>query len=370
MTAGPRTLLLAVTAMGLAARPGAGTAEWRTADPSYRLELPRDHASHPDYRIEWWYYTGNVTAAGGRRFGYQVTFFRVGVDRHPANPSRWSVRDLHMAHLAVTDIDGRRFRFADRLNRTGIGWAGAATDRYDVWNEDWRATLDDAGRHRLVAAQDGLQVDLTLEPGKPWVAQGRDGYSRKGPSPGNASHYYSLTRMPTRGRLALDGAPFVVEGSSWMDHEFGSSFLEPDQVGWNWCSLQLDDGTDVMLYEMRRRDGRLDPYSIGTVVSRDGRAEPIAAGDFRLTPGDTWRSPASGATYPIAWSVAVPRRGLALDVRAALPDQELRTGQSTGVTYWEGSVVVGGTSGGRPVSGRGYLEMTGYTGAPLSSVLR
>jgi predicted secreted hydrolase len=360
------TVAAVLAAAGLLRADGA----WTSADPAYRLELPRDHGSHPDHRIEWWYYTGNVATREGRRFGYQLTFFRVGVDPRPRNPSRWAVRDLHMAHLAVADIDGNRFRYADRLNRAGVGWAGAAAGRLEVWNEGWRATMDDRGRHVLEADHEGLGVRLVLDPGKPWVAQGENGYSRKGSQPGNASHYYSLTRMPSRGRVTIEGETFEVDGLSWMDHEFGSSFLERDQVGWDWFSLQFEDGTDVMVFQLRRRDGRADQHSSGTLVRPDGRTRTLRGEEIRLTPGRRWRSPASGAEYPIEWRVEVPAAGLDVRVTAALAQQELRTERSTGVTYWEGSVVAEGTLEGRAVRGRGYLEMTGYTGAPMSEVLR
>jgi predicted secreted hydrolase len=349
---------------------GAAASGWRMADPAYRLELPRDHASHPDTRIEWWYYTGNVSTVDGRRFGYQLTFFRVGVDREPVNPSRWAVRDLHMAHFAITDVDRGTHRFAERLNRTGIGWAGAATDRYEVWNDDWRVVMDARGQHVLGAADAGMGLALQLDPGQRWVRQGEDGYSRKGATAGNASHYYSLTRMATRGRLVVDGRSFVVEGLSWMDHEFGSSFLESGQRGWDWFSMQLDNGADVMIYQLRRDDGTPDRHSSGVLVLADGRTVPLSAGQFRLTPGIRWRSPRSGASYPVAWRLDIPDHRVSLEVGTEVPAQELRTEQSTGVTYWEGSVAARGTWGEIPVEGRGYLEMTGYAGAPLSDVLR
>ena len=351
--------------------PAAQESEWRQARPDRALELPRDHASHPDHRIEWWYYTGNLAADDGRRFGYQVTFFRVGVDAQPVNPSRWAVRDLHAAHLAVTDVAGGRHLSAERLNRAGVGWAGAATDTLEVWNEGWRVDLEGA-THRLRAREDrdGFGVDLQLTPVKPAAAHGVGGYSRKGAQPGNASHYYSLTRLETRGQVVLDGVAVDVVGSSWMDHEFGTSFQEPSQQGWDWFSLQLDDGTELMVYVIRRRDGAPDPHSAGTFVDAAGRTTRLRAGDFRLAPGRTWSSPASGAVYPVEWRVEAPAAGLALDVRAVLDAQELRTGESTGVTYWEGAVVAAGTRDARPVRGRGYLEMTGYAGPPMSEVLR
>jgi predicted secreted hydrolase len=275
-----------------------------------------------------------------------------------------------MAHFAVTDITGRRHRFAERLNRAGVGWAGAASDRYEVWNEEWRVTLQADGRHRLVATDQRIAVDLVLDPGKPWVAHGENGYSRKGSEPGNASHYYSLTRMPTRGRVIFEDAASDVEGTSWMDHEFGSSFLEPVHLGWDWFSIQLDDGTDLMVFQLRRRDGRRDEHSSGTLVTADGRAIALNPSEFTLTAGAVWQSSQSGAKYPVGWRVDVRSRGLALDVATAVPDQELRTVQSTGVTYWEGSISVRGEHRGRPVTGRGYLEMTGYAGAPMGDLLR
>jgi predicted secreted hydrolase len=358
-----------------APRPSAPLANeapaWKEAAPGRGVSLPADHASHPDYRIEWWYYTGNLDAADGRRFGYQLTFFRIGVSPTPANRSRWAVRDLFMTHLAVTDVAGKRYRFAERMNRSGPGWAGAATDGYRVWNEDWTATRTGEGAHQLVAREGGLGVDLTLGEGRPAALHGDGGYSRKGSSAGNASIYYSLTRMPTRGSLTIDGTTVQVSGNSWMDHEFGTTFLEPEQMGWDWFSIQLDDGRDLMLFQLRRRDGSVDPRSSGTLVLAGGPTRALdGARDFQLTPGRTWASPASGARYPVSWDVRVPALGAELRVTAALPDQELRTAQSTGVTYWEGAVDVAGQVDGRPARGRGYLEMTGYAGPAMGTFLR
>ncbi len=343
----------------------AGT--WRQAEPGYPWEFPRDHRSHPEYRIEWWYYTGNLSAEHGRRFGYQLTFFRVGADYKPANPSRWAVRDLFMAHLAVSDIDGGRFRFAELLNRGGPGWAGADPDAYRVWNEGWEARLDPDGDHRLRASGGGIGVDLALGSGSPPVLHGARGYSRKGAAPGNASEYYSLTRMPTRGQLTVDGKQFAVRGASWMDHEFGTSFLESGQTGWDWFSLQLEDGRDLMLFQLRRADGSRDPHSGGTLVDASGAAWPLGAADFELVAGRAWKSTGSGGAYPVEWLVRIPGKNLRLEVRAALDDQELRTAGSTGVAYYEGAVTAAGAAG---VRGRGYLEMTGYAGAPISGSFR
>ena len=348
------------------------TQSWRLASPTYELSFPRDHAAHPDYRIEWWYYTGNLSTREGRRFGYQLTFFRVGVDPNPVNPSQWTVRDLHMAHLAITDIDGGVHRVAERLNRTGVGWAGASTDRLDVWNENWRVTASDR-THRLQAMdanQSGrLLLDLRLDSDMEPVLHGDQGFSQKGEDIGNASHYYSFTRLTTQGRLEVDGEAFDVTGISWMDHEFGSSFLEADQAGWDWFSIQLNDGTDLMVYTLRDLDGRADIRSSGTVVTSEGITH-LKSDDVRLSPRRRWISSVSGAAYPVDWHIDIPSLGLKLEVSAAIDAQELVTAQSTGVTYWEGAVGATGTHDGVLVSGEGYLEMTGYAGVPMSSVLR
>jgi predicted secreted hydrolase len=354
-------------------------AQWKEAAAGYTFVFPRDHASHPDYKIEWWYYTGNVSAKDGRRFGYQVTFFRVGVDAAPANPSRWAIRDLFMTHLAVSDPNGRRYRYSEKLTRGGPGLAGAEVGRYHVWNEDWTASLDDSGRHVLQAhpstraglrgpqaaarsgqAADGVGIDLVLDPGKAPAINGINGISQKGAQAGNASHYYSMTRMPTRGAISVDGERVEVSGLSWMDHEFGTSFLEPGQRGWDWLSIQLADGRDLMLYQLRRSDGSRDPRSSGTLVGADGRTTHLAAGDFSLTPGRRTFRAANGAVYPVEWTIAIPSHQIDLQVTTPLDNQELDLGRSTGVAYWEGAIDVTGRGAGRDLKGHGYLEMTGY----------
>ena len=354
---------LALAVLALVASPLAfAQTTWKNASPDHVFEFPRDHASHPDSKIEWWYYTGNVATASGRRFGYQVTFFRVGVDHTPANPSKWAVRDIFMAHLAVSDPDGKRYRFDERLSRGGPGLSGAATDHYRVWNDDWSAGLDASGRHAIQARSREAAVAFTLDEGKAPALNGVRGFSQKGAQPGNASNYYSLTRMPTRGTITIDGERFEVTGESWMDHEFGTSFLEPEQQGWDWLSIQLDDRRELMLYQLRRADGSRDPRSSGTLVEADGRTRHLTAADFTLaTTGARFTAP-SGATYPVGWTIGVPGEGLTLTVSTPLANQELLT-LGAGVAYWEGMVQVAGSARGRPVTGRGYLEMTGYKGS-------
>lgn len=343
---------------------------WMRAEIPRTLHFPRDHGAHPAFKVEWWYYTGNVADRNGRRFGYQLTFFRIGVDPVPANPSRWAVRDLYMAHLAVTDIGAGRFHYADRVNRAGVGWAGAGTDSLHVWNRGWDVRLDPGGVHRLQAQEKGLGVDLSLTATGPPVPHGEAGLSRKGALSGNATYYYSIMRLVTRGEIIVDGKKIPVTGLSWMDHEFGTSFLEPEQQGWDWLSIQLDDGTDLMLFQLRRNGGGRDRHSSGTLVEASGAPQAIRFEDFDLRAARRWRSKSSGAEYPVVWTIAIPSKGIELTVRAAVDDQELRTTHSAGIVYWEGAVEVAGRHSGHPVHGRGYLEMTGYAGLPMGGLIR
>lgn len=353
-------------------------ATWREAVPGYEYSFPRDHSAHPDYRVEWWYYTGNLESQTGHRFGYQLTFFRVGVTRGLSNPSRWALRDLYMAHFAISDIDRQRFHSFDRINRAGIGWAGADSldsyrsdsdsKRIRIWNEDWEAKISEAS-HMLQAAENRYALDINLEPTKDEVIHGENGVSRRGPSSANASHYYSVSRARSSGEITVEGERFDVVGLSWIDHEFGTSFLDEKQTGWDWFSIQLEDGRDLMLFQIRREDGSIDPHSSATLIDMSGKPTHLAIADFSLEPGDFWQSPRSGARYPVGWRVSLPRYDLQLTITAAFEDQELRTPESTGVTYWEGSIIARDTKNGS-IRGRGYLEMTGYTGKSMGSILR
>jgi predicted secreted hydrolase len=342
---------------------------WRQASAGYEFVFPRDHASHPDFKIEWWYYTGNVSAADGRRFGYQVTFFRVGIDHTPQNPSKWAVRDLYMTHLAVSDPTGRRYRYAEKLTRGGPGLAGAKTDSYYTWNEDWSAGLVGGGgprarrQHALKAVDKSVGIDLLLDEGKAPAINGIDGINQKGAREGNASHYYSLTRMPTQGTLMIDGERVAVSGLTWMDHEFSTSFLEPEQRGWDWFSIQLSDNRELMLYRMRRADGSHDPRSSGTLIDANGKTTHLSNDDFTLTPGRSTFTSKNGAVYPTEWKISIPARQIDLTVTTPLQDQELSLVESTGIAYWEGMIDVTGMSGRQAVTGSGYLEMTGYHGS-------
>jgi predicted secreted hydrolase len=326
---------------------------WLQALPGYHYDFPRDHFDHPAYRTEWWYYTGNVHDAAGHRHGFELVFFRQGERRGPAsNPSAWRVDDLYLAHLAWTDIDGARFRSYQRLNRAGPGIAGIDAAAGAIWNGNWRVDWNPAtDAQSLTALADHLRLSLRLTPAKPLVIHGENGVSVKGGGPGEASHYVSFPRLTVEGDLNGE----AVTGTAWMDHEWFSNQLAPGQRGWDWFSVQLDDGAELMLFELRRADGTIDPHSSGTYIARDGRARHLRRADFDLQPAAWWTSPQTGARYPVRWRIAVPPLSLELECRAALDAQELAGAGETLPPYWEGAVVYRGTH-----SGVGYLEMTGY----------
>jgi predicted secreted hydrolase len=263
-----------------------------------------------------------------------------------------------MGHLALSDIGGGRFHATERFSREALGLSGARAEPFRVWLEDWsaEATGDGALPLRLTARGEDVSLSLVLEAGKPPVLQGDRGLNQKGPGKGNASYYYSLTRMPTRGQVTVDGRAYEVTGQSWMDREWGTNALGPGLVGWDWFSLQLSDGGELMYYQLRRRDGTADTFSAGTLVPAQGEPVHLSREDVRLEVSDTWKSPHSGAVYPARWRLAVPSRGLTLDITPALADQEL----PVSVRYWEGAVRFSGTHAGQPVQGRGYVELTGY----------
>jgi predicted secreted hydrolase len=323
------------------------------------LVFPLDHGPHPEFRTEWWYYTGNVRAEDGRHLGFQLTFFRHGLAADsPARASRWATHQVYLAHFAVTDTRAGRFHAFARTSRGALGLAGAESLRFGVWLDGWRAeAASDGGLPmRLVAAERGIGIDLSLDSVKPVVLQGHRGLSQKGPEPGNASYYYSLTRMPARGVVRLGGARLAVEGLAWMDHEWSTSALGAELGGWDWFAVQLEDGRELMLYRLRRRDGTADPHSAGTLIDANGGTRTLGRDDVRVETLATWQSPESGVRYPARWRLTVPGDGLALEVLPMLAAQELMVGPR----YWEGAVGVRGTDRGRPVGGHGYAELVGY----------
>jgi predicted secreted hydrolase len=324
------------------------------------FSFPADHGPHPDFRTEWWYYTGNLATAEGRRFGFQLTFFRSALaPEMPERASAWATRQAWLAHFTVSDVEGKRFSSFERWSRGAVGLAGIKAELFRVWVEDWSAQTEGSGSVfplRLRASQGDVALDLKLERGKPPVLQGEKGLSRKSAEPGNASYYYSMTRMPTNGTVRVGSETFAVEGAAWMDREWSTSSLGKNQVGWDWFALQLSDGTDLMLYQLRHADGRPDPASSGSFVEPDGTSRTLAFGNFSLEALDHWQSPRSRARYPARWHVRVPSEELDLTVTPLLADQEL----DVSFRYWEGAVEVEGTRRGVPVQGNGYVELTGY----------
>ena len=321
--------------------------------------FPADHGPHSNYQTEWWYYTGNLETVDGRHFGFQLTFFRRALLPAPVERSSELAADqIYFAHFAVTDVGAGQHRFYERFSRGAAGLAGASGEPYRVWLEDWSVeSLDAQGTTvHLVAEQDGLAIDLQLQASKPVVAHGDRGLSPKSGEPGNASYYLSFTRMETTGRVGLDGEALDVRGESWFDHEWSTSALGPQAVGWDWFSLQLDDGREIMLYRIRREDGTIEPVSGGTLVEADGSTRRLTADQLDVAVLDTWTSPETGGEYPSRWRVLVPDAGLDLTLEPWLADQEMRVS----FPYWEGAVQIRGRSAGRPVEGNGYVELTGY----------
>ena len=338
---------------------------YQRALPGRKLSFPADHYSHPDFKTEWWYYTGHLETESGKRYGFQVTFFRFGLrERQNELKDTPLFSELFMAHFALSDLAAKKFTFRERIDRGGRGdhdKAGAASDRFAVWNGDWKLN-GDRSDHVIQVNDRGRQLRLKLRSLKAPVLHGQNGLSQKGEGEGRASYYYSLTRMQTEGELTVNGKSENVHGLTWMDHEFGSNQLRDDQVGWDWFSIQLDNQTELMLYLMRRKDGSVDPYSSGTLVAADGGGKNLSIKDYRIEVLDRWKSPSSGATYPMKWKVTIPSEFMELEITPAFPEQELITHRSTRVTYWEGAVRIRGTARGKSVNGNGYVEMTGYAG--------
>ncbi len=311
--------------------------------------FPRDHGSHPDATLEWWYWTGHLQDDGGHAFGFQLTFFRL--------------RDLYLAHFAWSDIGGGSFAFAQKTHLGLPGIAGASASRLDVSNEDWFAREVD-GKQLLHARnrKDNGELSLTLTPEKTPVLHGEAGISRKGPGADDYSHYVSITRLSASGTWTTDGRSRALHGTAWFDHEWGPGGLPAGTQGWDWFALQLSDGSELMLYRMRTEGGGASPFSAGTFVPASGAPRPIAWKDVRLEPRTSWTSPHSRARYPAVWSLTVAPLSLEVAITPLLADQELSTAESTGVTYWEGACKVEGSRAGRPIGGRAYVEMTGYAG--------
>ena len=346
------------------------TAGYLSVTGPCELEFPEDHASHSGYRTEWWYYTGNLKSAVGNRFGFQLTFFRRRIipsaseNKWPTPASAWRTGQIYLAHAALSDLDGKHHFYARDMGRGALGIAGETRDNdiVRIFLKKWSTRIA-PNVHRLKVISDPFSFDLNLMPVKPAAFHGKEGYSRKGSTPERASCYYSLTRLDTKGQVSLDKKTVAVKGLSWMDHEFSSAPLEPGLVGWDWFGLQLSDNTEIMIYLLRQKDRTFHAASSGTYISSNGKTRHLSRDDIEVTVTDTWNSPNSKAEYPARWQLRIPSPAMDLIITPNLADQEMITKESTGVTYWEGSVSVRGIKEGRRIDGHGYAELTGYAKA-------
>jgi len=337
---------------------------YATAVKPRKFKFPDDHGPHSEFRNEWWYFTGNLDGEANERFGFELTIFRFSLTPAitSAVDSAWQTNQVFIGHFAITDVGNQAFHVAQRYSRGAVGLAGASAEPFRVWIDDW--SIAEAGgapgelpAWRLQARDTGFAVELDFVAEKPVVLNGDNGLSRKSAEVGNASYYYSLPRLRTSGSLFVNGQSHAVTGLSWLDREWGSSALARDQRGWDWFALQLSDGTDLMFYVLRGTDGAPDEFSAGTWIDVAGVANALARDDVVIEVTDTWQNE-RGDRYPSAWNLSIPDRGVEISVRPVLADQEL----TTNVRYWEGAVDVEGSSAGRIISGRGYVELTGYAG--------
>jgi predicted secreted hydrolase len=329
------------------------------AKPNYHWQFPTDHGAHPNYKTEWWYYVGHLKDTQGKHYGFELAFFRVGLDRTVDNSSTFTPRDLYFSHFAISDLGAKKFWYAEKMNRSGPGLAGASQGRMNLWNENWQIWRDGPGHH-LKADGDTYGLNLIVQSPIPAVLEGIRGYSQKGSAKENASLYYSFPSFIADGQLRVGSELKTVHGKAWMDHEFFSGEMDPNEVGWDWFGLQLSDNTELMIYLMRQKDGTFHPASAGTFINKLGKNVHLSQAAFQTKVLDTWQSSRTGAVYPIHWQIMVPSQRLLLDVTASISDQELDTAQSTRVVYWEGSVDINGTKSGKDIKGEGYMELTGY----------
>jgi predicted secreted hydrolase len=336
--------------------------EWDRVMPGLELSFPKDHGAHPNFLIEWWYITGQVESESGRKFGYQFTVFRRGLVKQAPTEGASAVRarQVLMGHLAVTDVENGRTLFSERLRRTSSALADALEGDLNVNLEDWALVRSEGDVLSLSAgdAANSIGLQFQLQPKKPLVLHGDNGYSSKGSEKGNASAYFSWTRLATTGELSIDGEALQVSGESWFDHEYGSSVLEQGIEGWDWFGIHLEDGRDLMVFILRREDGTLSPASAGTLIEPDGTTRSLKNDEFTIRSSKSWKSPRTEGTYPAQWGIEVPSIKLKVEVTPLVPDCELGTGKSTGVAYWEGPVELSGSH-----KGRGYAELTGYAGS-------
>ncbi len=323
--------------------------------------FPRDHGAHPGFKNEWWYVTGNLTDTHGSRFGFQFTLFRNAISAGSiTSASNWATNQVYLAHAAVTDGNQDRIYHDERFSRGAMGLAGVVHDPFKAWLEDWslaaesNSTCTTCFNVRLHAIGNGFNIDLNLINTKPYILHGDSGLSRKSETPGNASYYYSYTRLQTEGRITIADQDYSVQGESWLDHEWSTSSLEKDQVGWDWFSIQLADRSEIMLFQLRHRYDPNKNFIYGTFVGDDGVSYRLA--DFTIDTVGYWVSPASGVTYPSGWTVVIPSHDITLTLTPIVRAQEI----NASFRYWEGAVDVNGFAASKKLNGHGYVELTGY----------
>ena len=332
------------------------------ADGSRSLTFPADFGAHEDFQTEWWYYTGNLENSEGRHFGFELTIFRIGLlppTVQLPQASKWYSHSLYFAHSAISDIASDDFYAFERYSRPGPGLAGAQAIPYRVWLEDWNIMEKTAGVYHLQAAQEKIALDLTLSDELGVVLQGDQGFTRGGDNPTNTAYYYSQPHLVADGSLRINGASYIVNGLAWKDHEFSSGTLDKNQIGWDWFSLQFEDGRALMLYQLRNRDGSPSDFSSGTFITGDGTPRTLERPNFSIRVLHTWRSPHTQGIYPANWEIHLDQPDCMLQVKPWTADQELHF---PAVTYWEGAVHFDGTCDNLPVGGNGYIELTGYAG--------
>ena len=337
---------------------------FQKATHAVAFKFPRDHGAHPRFKNEWWYITGNLRDADRRHFGFQFTLFRNALSAEPVSSnSRWATRQVYLAHLALTDVQQEQHYSDERFSRGAVDLAGVKHAPFHAWLEDWQLRSGPAEKNctscirlRLTAATEQFGFDLTLRNSKPVVLHGEAGLSQKSETPGNASYYYSYTRLQTDGRVRVNGVEYDVVGQSWLDHEWSTSSLEKDQVGWDWFSIQLSDQTELMLFQLRHQQDPEQNYLYGTYIGADGQTAQLDRSQFTIVDTASWTSPVTGAVYPSGWAISINAYGLKLKLTPLLAAQEL----SSSFTYWEGAVHVAGTKHEQRIQGQGYVELTGY----------
>lgn len=340
---------------------------WRSAEPGWHYEFPRDHGPHREFRTEWWYATGTLLDEGGREYGFQLTFFRQGIrpGSSPAGSSRFRVNELPFAHFALSDISDRTFRHYQRTTRAAFGEAGFGIPPGRLaWMEDWVLETDPRGGLHLKASQPSVKdppitergIDLTMASDRPPLLHGKEGVSPKSSRPGHSSHYYSLTRLQAAGTVTIHGKVRRVRGLVWFDHEWATNSLDSQETGWDWSGLHLDNGDDLMIFRIRDRQG-LTAFTAGTLRDASGRVHDLE--DLEIRPTGSWKSPHTKGIYPAGMDVRVPSEKMTLTLTPKLPDQELLLPP---FAYWEGAVRASGSKGDAQLQGEGYLELTGYGG--------